>query len=305
MIVPNRLQTGDLVSVIAPASPPCLENLQQGLVFLKSIGLRVQLGKQIDQEHGYLAGTDAERLADFHEAVANPEVKAIFFARGGYGTGRFVSDLDYELIRRNPKIIWGYSDITYLHTAIRQMSQLITFHGPMIESDMAKSNVDERTKEMFQQLFTSQSIYYSESISALKVLVPGEASGEVVGGNLTILTSTFGTCFEIDLKDKIVLIEDIGEEPYRVDAMLNQWKLAGKLSEIAGIMVGNFSKATPSRKPSFELGEVFQHYLSTLACPVMTGFQIGHCTPHIAVPFGVQATMNTKRKTVMIDPGVI
>lgn len=304
MIVPNCLRRGDLVGIIAPASPPCLSDLQQGVTFLQSLDLYVQLGKRIDKEYGYLAGEDAERLLDFHEMIADPNIKAIIFARGGYGTGRFIDRLDYELIRKNPKVIWGYSDITYLHTAISQRSGLVTFHGPMVESDMAKDEVDEQTKRLFKQLFAPSSVYYSENISPIDVIVKGEVTGQLVGGNLTLLVSTLGTPYEVDTKGKILLIEDINEEPYRVDGMLNQLRLAGKLSGAAGIIVGDFAKATPKREPSLSLQEVFAHYFRTLSIPVMTGFKIGHCLPHIAVPLAVQAKMNTVNKTLIVQPGV-
>lgn len=304
MIIPNHLQRGDLVGIIAPAGSPRKGDLLQGMTFLDELGLKVQLGKHIENTYGYLAGTDEERLTDFHEMIANPNIKAIFCARGGYGTGRFADEIDYELIRNHPKIIWGYSDITYLHTAIRQRSGLVTFHGPMIESDMAKSNVDERTKQLFQQLFAPTSVYYSNAISPLKILVTGEASGQLVGGNLTLITSTLGTPFEIDTKNNILLLEDIDEEPYRVDGMLNQLRLAGKLTEAAGIIVGDFAKAAPKSQPSLSLQEVLSHYLGPLRCPVMTGFKMGHCSPHIAVPFGVEAKMNTEKGTLIVQPGV-
>ena len=303
-MIPNRLQRGDLVGVIALASPPCMENLEKGLQFLTTLGLRVRLGKHINQVSGYLAGTDSERIADFHDMIVDPDIQAIFLARGGYGTGRLANQIDYDLIRKNPKIIWGYSDMTYLHTTIRQRSNLVTFHGPMIESDLAKNHIDSRTKQMFQQLFAPMSIYYSQSISPLQEIVSGEASGELIGGNLTVLTSTFGTRFEIDVKDKIVFMEDIDEEPYRVDAMLNQWKLANKLAEAAGILVGNFALPTPMKRPSLKLSEVLDNYLGGLTCPVMSGFSIGHCFPHISIPLGVQANIKTKQKIVMIAPGV-
>lgn len=305
MIFPKRLKKGDLIGVIAPASAPSIPNLQQGLTFLSGLGLRVRLGKYIDRTYGYLAGKDEERLADFHEMIADPEVKGIFFARGGYGTGRLAADIDYELVRQHPKVIWGYSDITYLHTAIRQKSDLVTFHGPMIESDMGKDAVMLETKQMFQQLFTPMTIFYSACIAPLDVLAPGKATGEIVGGNLSLLVSTLGTPFEIDVRGKILFLEDVDEAPYQVDGMLNQLALASKFSDAAGIMIGDFAQADPKRTPSLTLEEVLDHYLSRLDCPVLSGFQMGHCSPNIGFPFGVQARMDTERKVVMIAPGVV
>lgn len=305
MIHPERLHMGDTVGIIAPASPVNLQELRQGMLFFEKMGLHVKLGKQIDQVHGYLAGTDEERLADVHAMFADPSVKAIICARGGYGTGRMAAATDYDLIRGNPKIFWGYSDITYLHTAIRQATGLITFHGPMVASDIAKANFADLSACLFDQLFAPTTLCYNENISALQVLVPGEATGELVGGNLSLMVSSLGTPQEITTAGKLLLMEDIGEEPYRVDAMLNQLKLAGKLSEVAGIIIGDFALANPkNEKPSLSMQQVFQHYLGALPCPVMSGFKIGHCTPNFSVPLGAKATLSTVQNSLTVNAGV-
>ena len=304
MLLPKALKKGDAIGIIAPASPPNMKRLGKAIPFFTNLGLRVKLGRNIAEVSGYLAGTDEERLADFHEMVADEEVKAIIFARGGYGTPRLVSSLDYDLIARHPKIIWGYSDITYLHVAIQQTTGLVTFHGPMPASDLASPSIDERTFASFLQLWEPTSLQYSESISPLEVLTKGEASGELVGGNLTLLTSTLGTPYEIDTAGKILFIEDLNEAPYRIDSMLNQLKLSGKLTEAAGVVVGSFTQIKANSKPSYSLEEIFHHYLSGLSIPVMSGFEIGHCSPNIGIPLGVPATMNTQTKTLSMMPGV-
>lgn len=304
MLLPKALKKGDTIGVIAPASPPNMKRLEKAIPFFTNLGLHVKLGKNIENVHGYLAGTDEERLSDFHDMVRDDDVKAIIFARGGYGTGRFVDSIDYNLIAKHPKIIWGYSDITYLHTAIRQQTGLVTFHGPMLASDVADPDFDAISATSFLQLFEPTALQYNESISALDVLVEGEGTGSLVGGNLALITSTLGTKYEIDTKGKILLLEDIDEQPYRIDSMLNQLKLAGKLEQAAGIVVGDFANAEPKSEPSLTLEEVFKHYLGDVTCPVMTGFKIGHCFPHFAVPLGVNATLNTTEKTLSITPGV-
>ncbi|GGA64416.1 S66 peptidase family protein [Ornithinibacillus halotolerans] len=304
MLQPQSLQKGDTVGVIAPASPPDMKRLYQAIPFLENLGLRVKLGKHIENVHGYLAGTDAERLADFHDMIQDDTVKAIIFARGGYGTGRIASNIDFDLIKKNPKIIWGYSDITYLHTAICQKAGLVTFHGPMVASDVADPDFDDISSASFQQLFEPTTLTYSEDISPLETLVEGKATGELVGGNLALLVSTLGTDFEIHTKGKLLLLEDIHEQPYRIDSMLNQLKLAGKLEQAAGIIIGDFADAKPKHEPSLSLEEIFTHYLGGLSCPVMAGFKIGHCFPHFAVPFGVEATLSTEKKSLVINPGV-
>jgi muramoyltetrapeptide carboxypeptidase len=304
MLLPKALQKGDTIGVIAPASPPDKKRLEQAIPFFTNLGLRVKLGKYVDEVHGYLAGTDEQRLEDFHDMVADDSIKAIIFARGGYGTGRIASSINYQLIANHPKIIWGYSDITYLHTAIQQKTGLVTFHGPMLASDVADPNFDEISASSFEQLFEPVTLQYNENIAPLEVLVEGIGAGPLVGGNLALITSTLGTPYEIETDGKILLIEDIYEQPYRIDAMLNQLKQAGKLDKLHGMVVGDFAEAEPKEKPSLTLEEVFEHYLGDLECPVIKGFKIGHCFPHFAVPLGVNAILNTRDKTLTIDPGV-
>jgi len=304
MIYPDRLNLGDTIGIIAPAGPPNEENLQNGICFLERMGLRIKLGAHIHQVHGYLAGTDMERLRDFHDMIEDSEVKGIIFARGGYGTGRIANMIDYELIKRNPKIIWGYSDITYLHTAIRQKTGLVTFHGPMVGSDIGKENFDQLSGHLLHQLFEPTKLTYSEAVSPLFTYAEGGATGALVGGNLSLIVSTLGTPFEIDTAGKILLLEDIGEEPYRVDSMLNQLRLAGKLSESVGIVIGDFAEAVPKVQPSLSLDQVFLDYFSDFNGPVLGGFKIGHCFPHFSVPFGVEARLSTDDKLLCIDPGV-
>src|SRR5699024_5280154 len=166
---------------------------------------RVTFGNHVHQTCGYLAGTDEERLADLHAMFADTNVKAIFCARGGYGTGRLAWQLDVECIKRNPKIFWGYSDITYLHTTIRQATGLVTFHGPMVASDVAEPEFDPLSASMFDQLFFPTKLCYSESVSPIRTLVAGEATGELVGGNLSLLVSTLGTSQEIETSGKIIV----------------------------------------------------------------------------------------------------
>ncbi|WP_175631958.1 S66 peptidase family protein [Virgibacillus siamensis] len=305
MMKPPRLNKGDLIGIVAPAGPVDSDRLQRAIPFFEKMGMHVKLGKHVENTYGYLAGMDAERLADFHDMVADDSVKAIIFARGGYGTGRIAGDIDYELIRNNPKIIWGYSDITYLHTAIRQETGLATFHGPMPVSDIADDDFDTYTAGLFQQLLEPSELYYTESVSMLNVIAAGEASAEIVGGNLSLLISTLGTPYEIDTAGKLLLLEDIGEAPYRIDAMLNQLKLAGKFAGAAGVIIGDFAECDPPKdKPSLTLEEIFQTYLGGLNGPVVSGFNIGHCMPNFSLPLGVPATLSSAKRSLIIEPGI-
>ncbi|MBN8234226.1 LD-carboxypeptidase [Halobacillus kuroshimensis] len=302
---PKRLQKGDTVGVIAPASPPDLTNLSNALPFLHSLGLNVMIGPNVKRTYGYLAGTDRERVNDLHQMFRDPAIKGIFCAGGGYGTSRLAASIDYNMIRRNPKVFWGYSDITFLHTAIQRQADLVTFHGPMLSSDVGKPDFDDRSKQRFTQLFHPETFTYTNETSPLQVISRGTASGRLVGGNLSLLVNSIGSPYEIDTKNRLLLIEDVGEEPYRIDSFLSQLKLAGKLDEASGIVVGDFSETEPKKKKeTIELQEVFRHYFADLQKPVLSGFRIGHCLPHYAVPLGVEAELCSSGKYLRIAAGV-
>ncbi len=303
--LPNRLKRGDTVGVIAPSSPPDQENLRKALPFLEELGLKIKLGKSIGASRGYLAGTDEERLSDLHAMFEDPEVAGIICAGGGYGSARFADRIDYAMIMENPKVFWGYSDITFLHTAIGEYAEMVTFHGPMLASDVAKPEFHERSARMFGQLFEPFELHYTEEVAPLETLVGGVAQGELVGGNLSLIRSAIGTKFDLDVKGKILLIEAINIEPYEVDETLNQLRLARKFDEAAGIVIGDFKNAvSPKDTPSLTLDQVFADYFSELKIPVVKGFKIGHCEPHFSVPLGALARLDGDAKTLTILPGV-
>jgi len=304
-IRPQRLQKGDTIGIIAPSSPPNQENLERSLAFLEQLGLKWRFGKYVKNVHGYLAGTDEERLQDLHDMFADPTIKGIFCAGGGYGSARFTDKIDLQLMKENPKVFWGFSDITYLHTAMGLYSNLVTFHGPMLASCVGKDTFHELSVKMFQQLFEPMELHYTEAISPLETITAGVAQGELVGGNLSLLASGIGTKFEVDTKGKLLFIEDVGEAPYKVDGLLNQLRMAGKLKEAAGIVIGDFSDAEPKKgKVTLTLDEVFADYTANLGVPVVKGFKIGHCQPHFAIPLGVGAKLDADYKTLTILPGV-
>lgn len=305
MIRPRCLVKGDLIGIVAPASPVSQEQLERSFSFLEQLGLRYKVGKSVYASQGYLAGTDEERLADLHEMFSDAEVNGIFCAGGGYGSARYAEQLDMEMIAENPKVFWGFSDITYIHTAIRQGTGLVTFHGPMLASCVAREEFDDLSSKMFGQLFAPVEVFYSQAISPLKAIVGGVAEGEVVGGNLTQLANSLGSEFEIRTNQKLLFLEDVGEEPYKVDRLLNQLRLAGKLREAAGIIIGDFSKAEAANpQATLALDEVFSHYFSKLDKPVVKGFRMGHCEPNIAIPLGVKGRLDADELTLTILPGV-
>lgn len=303
-IRPNRLQKGDTIGIVSPSSAPGREGLEKSLLFLESLGLKWKFAKNAQNIHGYLAGTDDERLADLEEMFKDPEVKGIICSSGGYGAGRITERLDMEVVKANPKIFWGFSDITFLHTAFGAYANLVTFHGPMLGPNIGKDTFEDLSAKMFQQLFEPMELHYTEAISPLETISAGVAQGELIGGNLSLLARTIGTKFEIDTSGKLLLIEDIGEEASRVDSLLNQLRMAGKFNNVAGIIVGDFANTETKKKWTLTLDEVFDDYFKDLNVPVVKGFKIGHCEPHFAVPLGVPAKLDANTKTLIILPGV-
>ncbi|MDP4084375.1 MAG: LD-carboxypeptidase [Bacillota bacterium] len=305
IIKPMRLKSGDAVGVIAPASPPNMVDLERGICFLEGMGLKVILGKHLEKSIGYIAGTDNERLEDFHSVFENNEVKAVICARGGYGSAKFANQINYDLIKKNPKIFMGYSDITFLHTAIGRQTGMVTFHGPMVCSDFGQETLSSITYHSIQLLFEPMIMAYTEMISPLETIVEGVARGPVTGGNLTLLTSTLGTKFELDTVGKLLFVEEIGEEPRCVDRMLNQLYMAGKLNHISGFLIGDFHECESKDVKSFTVKEVLDYYIKLVSKPSMSGFKMGHCSPNICIPLGVTATLNTCEKSLEIEAGVL
>ncbi|MEO4054620.1 LD-carboxypeptidase [Solibacillus sp. CAU 1738] len=300
-IRPAKLEQGDTVGVVALSSPLKMEQLPLKLETVEKLGLRYKLGTTVSEHEGYLAGSDEERVAELHAMVTDPEIKAIFCVRGGYGIGRLLDKIDYQLLEENPKIIWGFSDVTSLHLAVNEFSNLVTFHGPMLSD--GDSPLDELSAKMYHQLFMPMEVQYSEMIAPLKTIVPGAVRGELTGGNLNRIVATLGTKFEIDVRDKIIVMEDIDESLEHIDGMLNQLRLARKLEQAAGFVVGDFKRLGEGVTEE-DLLRVVSHYLAPLGKPVLAGFKIGHCTPNIGIPLGVEAILDADEKVLRILPGI-
>ncbi len=300
-IRPQRLTPGDTVGVVALGGPFAMEYLPDKLATLESLGLQVRLGETVGLTGKYLAGSDEERLNDLHMMIQDPDIKGIFCLRGGYGAARIADRIDYQSLTENPKIFWGFSDVTYFHTAFQEYANIVTFHGPMLSS-INGGGLSELSKKMFQQLFTPFEIQYDENLTPLQTIVPGSARGELTGGNLARLVNTLGTKFEFDTKDKIVLLEDIGESLENIDSMLNQLRLSRKLEEAAGVVVGNFTDIKDGTLE--EVWSLFEEYLNPLGKPAVAGFMIGHCEPNIALPLGVEAILDADLKVLRVLPGV-
>ena len=248
-----------------------------------------------------LAAVDQMRLADLHDAFWDPTIRGVFCANGGFGTARIAPMIDYERIQRNPKIFWGYSDITYLLNAIQNFSDLVTFHGPMVASDLNDEQRTAETESTFLPLFTRESLTYDSQKSPLNTLAHGTGEGRLVGGNLTLLTNGLGTPFQVNTNGAILLIEDVEEPAFRIDAMLTHLKQAGVFDEVEGVIIGDL-QAEPEEYAKIK--KVLQDFFACVSFPVVENFYIGHCQPNYCVPLGVKAKLTTSPPRLVIDSGV-
>lgn len=305
-IKPKRLKRGDTVGLIAPGSAFSKKAYTKTLKNLKSLGLKYKNAKNLFGTYGYVAGKDKDRIADIHEMFEDNTVDAIWCVRGGYGTTRLLYDLDYDLIKRNPKIIVGYSDITALLQAINKMTGLVTFHGPVGATEMTEYNLENFKKVLFMNsMNTGISQYVGEApdfIDASFVLKKGKMKGQLVGGNLSLLSSLAGTKYDLDVKDKIVFIEDVGEKPYRIDRMLTQFIQSTNLEQASGVLLGVFNDCDveEGKEGSLRLKETLFDRLGGLGIPVYYGFSFGHIDNMCTLPVGIRAEFNMKNKELVL-----
>lgn len=296
----KRLEAGDTVGMVAPASPSESSKAEKAIKYITSMGYKVKTGKSVFSRRGYLAGEDEVRAYDINSMFADDEISAVFCLRGGYGSQRILDLLDFQLIENNPKIFMGYSDVTALLNAVYQKCGLITFHGPM-GGDFS-GGLEKQTKRAMKSLLESiEPIGEILNPQTPEVVSEGSGQGVLVGGNLSIVAASLGTPYEIDTSDRILLLEDVFEEPYSVDRMLTQLRLAGKLMDASGIILGDWGKSEPEdREKSLSLEEVFDDIFKGIGKPVLKGFKIGHCKPNITVPIGALASIDTETATVRI-----
>jgi muramoyltetrapeptide carboxypeptidase len=291
------MKPGDLIGVCSPAGPVEEEELRPGIKALESLGFRVYLSSHCLMKKAYLAGADELRLRDLHGLFQDDKVKAIICARGGYGSLRLFERIDFDLIRKHPKILVGYSDITALLLAVYKRAHLVTIHGPVLR-DMTKNhglNLGSLTK-----LMTSR-----ESVTmrfeGAKVLMEGLAAGKLLGGNLSLITHLLGTSFMPSLQGALLFLEERGEAPYRVDRMLTHLRLSGLLNKCAGVMTGSFQDCG---EPS-TVETLIRERLGDLHLPMMIGLPIGHGEVNTALPIGVKAVLDTGQKTLTVSEACV
>ena len=301
---PPALLVGDRIAFCAPSG--FLDSVRMSLAKtrLEEKGFHIIREDSIYRRWGYLAGTDAQRASELMSYFKDKSVRAIFPGTGGYGSTRILSMLDYDIIKSNPKIFIGFSDITALHIAFNQLANLITFHTPNPMYGLgSKKGLDPISELYFWSLLMNSNDYnyeipfdlYGDSLK-VQTMVPGIASGKLVGGNLSLICSTMGSVYEAKTMGSILFIEDVGEAPYRIDRYLSELKLAGKLDLVNGIIIGRFSRReteAPDRSTDFQMHQVFQQYFSKMKVPVIFNFPSGHGSKNVSLPLGCIVEINT------------
>jgi len=301
IIKPPKLKEGDKLGLITPGSYISVEEKEESIKNLKELGFEVEFSDKLMLMNGYFSGNDKERADDINEMFERDDIKGIVCARGGYGCVRTLPHINYEVIKENPKVLIGYSDVTALLYGIYKKTRLVTFHGPV-----GISTYTDFSKKYFKRVLidpenelelTSSSSGNNENIYGTTTIISGTASGELVGGNLSIVVSLIGTEYDIDTKGKIIFLEEYIEEPYRIDRMLTQMIQAGKFDDAAGIALGVFRKCeskeeNPSFSNSFNLMEVLKDRLSNLKIPVVFGLSFGHVKDKFTIPFGIKAELD-------------
>ncbi len=300
ILKPPRLKKGDIIGIAAPASPPTSSDiLAKGIRYLEQLGYRIMIGKHLYEKHGYLAGADNHRAADINRMFSNPKVKAIFTVRGGYGTHRILPMLNYNAIKRNPKIFVGYSDITALQLAIFARTGLVMFSGPMVATELGKS-FRGSAEEQFWQCLTSTKppgVVNNPDQKSMKPLNRGVTAGRFLAGNLSLVTALLGTPYFPSLRGSILAIEEIEEPPYKIDRMLHHLKLSRVFDQVRGVVLGKFTncKPTSSKTPSLTLPQVFKEVFASYEHPVLTGLHYGHVNGSLTLPIGIMTKLNASR----------
>ena len=293
MIIPPKLHRGDPVRVIAPSGPFDPAIFEKGLhVLSERLGLVPRMRADVTARRGYLAGEDARRAEEWREAVADPEARAIFCARGGYGAMRILPAIDPARLADSPKLLVGFSDVTALH-AVLNRGGVATVHGPVV-TQLGRAP-DDALRHLEALLFETPphpgawgAPAPGAGLVAERTVRPGRASGPLLGGTLTILAHLAGTPYAPQLDGAILLLEDVGEKPYRIDRCLTQLALSGALAGVAGVVIGRFTACDDG---GLLAADVVRETIQALGVPAVEGLPVGHEDANFAVPLGVPATL--------------
>jgi muramoyltetrapeptide carboxypeptidase len=306
------LAPGDCVSVVAPAGPPDPVRVARALDELERLGLRVKTYGELFAPRGYLAAPDDERLRQLNAALRDPQTAAVLPARGGYGCARLLEGVDYQALTRRPKVLVGFSDLTALHAAIATHTGLVTFHGPNLQDGWGREGgfppaarqAWQRAVFGFDDAPEGELVLDAEARDRLVTLVPGVAQGRLYGGNLAVWAGLVGSPYVPDLRGHVLLLEDVGEQPYRVDRFCAQLRLAGALDGLAAVLVGQFTDCDAAADaPSLSLDETLRDYLLPLGVPVLAGFPAGHVPDNVTLPLGALVEVDaSSRRVRLLEP---
>ncbi len=300
-ILPKALKPGDTIGFIAPAGILFDEQLYENMQnVMESLGFRVRFGKNVRKRYGYLAGTDKERASDLNDFFSDPEINGIVTVRGGWGSNRILNLVDFDNIRENPKVFCGFSDITALHFSIYKKTGLVTFHGPNGNSDWTIF-----TKNHFHNTITGNVAKPllknpGKEKHNIFTITPGVATGKLLGGNLTLVTSLIGSQYLPDMTGAILFLEDVGEDIYRIDRLMSQLQLSGILKKLNGFIFGKCTNCRESQPVSLSLENIFDHYLKPLGIPAFSGSMISHEPNNFTIPIGIKAKIDSSEGTIQL-----
>ncbi len=299
---PAALKPGDSIGVISPASPLFGEKYDaflEGVEYLKSRGYEIVKGSSIADKNGYLAGSDQQRAHDINRMFSDPQIKVILASRGGYGTPRILNAIDYKIIRKQPKWLVGYSDITALQLALFKKAGLVSLSGPMVAVDL-KTGMDTLSEKSFwHQLSGSLNpeLFFSDIGGPVKVYRQGVARGRLIGGCMTVLTGLLGTAFMPNFKNSILFLEDVGEDLYKIDRLFAQLKNSGVLYKIKGLILGQFKDCVDKMSDNpVDLDDIIEHYIADLTIPVIGNVFYGHADIKISLPLGIESLLDTNQE---------
>ena len=314
-IKPPRLSRGQTIGLVSPAGPTDAgaattpEVLEKARGRLVEEGFRTVVARHALETRGYLAGTDAGRAADLRAMFADPDVHAVMCIRGGYGAMRVLAALDYDLVRRNPKVFIGYSDITALHLAFHHRAGIVTFHGPMANA-VAQADGHDLTHLLRAVTHAAPlgPLANPPGAPTVETLVPGAAEGVLIGGNVALLASLLGTPYLPRFEGALLFLEDIVDHPYQLDRNLVQLRLAGVLDAAAGIIIGECrlrAERAASAPPTLSIREVLDDLIVPLGKPAIYGLACGHGTYHLTLPTGVRARLDATQGALSIEEAAV
>lgn len=311
VLKPRKLNPGDLIGIIAPASPiEDSQKINNAIKYFEEKGYKVLLGKSVTEELGYLAGSDEVRLNDLHTMFGNKNVKAIICLRGGYGAIRFIDKINYKLVRSNPKILVGFSDITTLQLAIFEKARLITFAGPMVNTYFGTGKKAEFIEEQFWNLISSKkknTRIINRDGEKFFTLSKGRAEGRLLGGNFTSLLALSGTEYLPSFKNSILLLEEVNEPPYKIDRMFSMLRHQKVLKNTKGIILGRFTDCyeKDKEKSTLSLNQIIFDFLENLNKPIIYNVNHGHVEETISLPIGAYCKINASRGFIEITENVV